>query len=66
MVKPRVRVRYFLDQDDSCHWYIVPVGNREEWMHWRDSDSEDDPPRWATPLNRPINMVTFEFPRLLP
>lgn len=33
----------FLDQDDSCHWYIIPEKNRAEWDKWRNSpDAWDD------------------------
>lgn len=26
--------RYFFDQDESSHWYMIPVRLREEWKRW--------------------------------
>lgn len=40
--------KYFLSQDDSCHWYLIPVSKRKEWEEWRNL-SEDDPASWNTP-----------------
>lgn len=34
-------VRYFFDQDDSSHWYMVPEELQEEWMEWSDTTYED-------------------------
>lgn len=28
--------RFFLDQDDDGHWFIVPESIREEWDAWRE------------------------------
>lgn len=32
-------MRYFFDQDDSSHWYLIPENLREEW--YRLSEIED-------------------------
>ena len=40
--------RFFLDQDQSSHWYIIPVGHRAEWDAWRDIP-EDDERSWEVP-----------------
>lgn len=58
--------RYFLDQDNSCHWYIVPVANRAEWEAWCELDEDDEaswtPPAFATPINGSPTRVTFTDP----
>lgn len=41
--------RYFLSQDNDCHWYIIPNKNREEWREWVDNVDEDDPKSWDAP-----------------
>ena len=35
-------------QDQSCHWYVVPVANLKEWDEWNHLD-EDDPKSWEIP-----------------
>ena len=40
--------RYFLGQDQSCHWYIVPVDKYVEFDSWTSLD-EDDPASWDEP-----------------
>jgi len=57
--------RYFLDQDNSSHWYIVRADKREEWDTWTTLD-EDDPEGWKVPsfaysIDGP-NQVTFTSP----
>lgn len=58
--------RYFLSQDQSCHWYIIPVSKREEWSKFNALD-EDDPaswevPEWAEMIGGDYQRVTFENP----
>lgn len=59
-------VRYFLDQDSSCHWYIVPEQHRQEWQKWRelDEDNEDawESPKYAKILDGYPSAVTFTNP----
>lgn len=40
--------RYFLDQDNSGHWYLVDASKRLDWDRWRSID-EDNPKSWAAP-----------------
>lgn len=59
--------RYFLGQDSSCHWYLVPDSRREEWNAWRNLDEEDEA-SWTTPgyaerLEHHPCLLTFENPR---
>lgn len=65
MSKPQ---RYFLDQDHSSHWYIVPVANASEWFAWLDIP-EDDKRSWETPpfarsLGGSATLVEFENPTI--
>jgi len=58
--------RYFLDQDNSCHWYLVDASRREEWNAWRELD-EDDERSWKAPdcaksINGGASKVTFTNP----
>lgn len=50
---------FFLDQDNDCHWYIVPVQYRDEWADWLNGAAEDHPPVYATPVDGP-HKVVFE------
>lgn len=36
--------KYFLDNDDDGHWYLIPVSRSEDWQRWVDNDYnwEDD------------------------
>jgi len=43
-----MKERYFLSQDYSSHWYVVPESKREEWEEWNNLN-EDDPKSWTAP-----------------
>jgi hypothetical protein len=34
--------KFFFSQDDSCHWYMIPVERREEWEKARDLNLDRD------------------------
>jgi hypothetical protein len=61
-----VTERYFLDQDNSSHWYVVPVARQEEWDAWCNLDEDDERawevPSWARPVNGSHQRVKFENP----
>jgi hypothetical protein len=58
--------RYFLSQDQSSHWYLVPVEKRDEWEAWASIDEDDErawmAPEYATALGGGPNLVTFSDP----
>jgi ferric-dicitrate binding protein FerR (iron transport regulator) len=58
--------RYFLSQDNSCHWYLVEAEHREEWEAWRDLDEDDqrawESPKFAEMLCGSPSRVEFENP----
>ena len=51
--------RYFLDQDDDCHWYLIKAANRSEWLRWRESGSESVP-AYATQIDGPSRIEFYE------
>lgn len=59
-------MRYFLSQDQSAHWYIIPAERRAEWEQWC-SLPEDDEASWEVPwfaqrIGGSPSLVTFEEP----
>lgn len=58
--------RYLLDQDDSCHWYIVPVDRHEAFSAWTEGEYDDDPepPEGVTRIGGWPGLVTFTDPRI--
>ena len=55
--------RYFLGQDNDCHWYVIPESKREEWEEWRDLDEDNEEswnvPKWALEVGGSPSRVTF-------
>lgn len=60
--------RYFLAQDNDCHWYVVPCENAEEWDVWCnlpvDDPRSDGPPRFAVMVGGSPRLVTFNNPEI--
>lgn len=54
---------YFLDTDDSAHWYVVPDDKRDAWDEWRELDDDDprgwDEPEWANRIGGHPRWVVF-------
>ncbi len=59
--------RYFLAQDQSTHWYLVPAERRQDWDAWCNLDEDDaaswERPDWASRLDGDPSRVTFAEPR---
>ena len=57
-------MRYFLDCDNDCHHYVIPVDRQEEWEAWLDLDSDDEAswnvPLFAVAVGGSPSLVTFE------
>jgi len=51
---------YFLDQDNDCHWYLIPVDKRAEWNKWLDS-AKRNVPKYARSVDGP-QWVIFTNP----
>jgi len=62
-------MKYFLDQDNSGHWYLVPVEHKEAWKIWSDLDEDDEAsweaPEYAQQLGTRPSCVQFENPEVL-
>lgn len=62
--------RYFLDRDNSGHWYLVKAANRDDWYQWTELPEDDeeswDPPSFATRLDGSPSRVTFSNPEQEP
>ncbi len=60
--------RFFLDQDQSSHWYVIPLARRAEWDKWCDIP-EDNEAAWTAPVfvqevGGGPNCVTFSQPEI--
>jgi hypothetical protein len=57
---------FFLDRDNSSHWYLVPTPKREEWVRWTNLPEDDerswDAPEFAKRLDGSPNRVEFQNP----
>lgn len=63
---PDGSIRYFLDRDNSGHWYLVESARREQWEMWCNFD-EDNPAAWeAPPFARRIGGAPARVSFLLP
>lgn len=63
--------RFYLDQDCSGHWFVVPVAKRDEWNAWtrigeEDPENEDgwEAPPWARPVGGSPTLVAFTAPEI--
>jgi hypothetical protein len=65
MSKPE---RFFLGQDNDCHWYVIPDARRGDWEMWLaipDGDEHGwDVPEWAKCVGGSPGLVTFLNPTL--
>ncbi len=60
--------RFFFDQDDDCHWYLIPEDRRVEWYAWREIPLGDERgwevPAFAERMNGGPEFYTFSSPRV--
>lgn len=42
-------IKYFLSQDQDCHWYLIPAEFRADWERWTELPPEDDE-AWSVPV----------------
>lgn len=61
-------MKYYLDTDQSGHWYIVPVDRSQEWSEWQELDDDDEraweAPEWAQMVGGAPQAVQFENPEV--
>ena len=57
------RKRFFLSQDNSCDWYVIPEENISEWESWLEIDSSDEAswsiPNFARAIDGPSEQLFF-------
>lgn len=57
--------KVFLDQDNDCHWYIIPVRMRDEWEAWKelewDHPDADQVPVGVEMTSGGIDHIEFEY-----
>lgn len=58
-------MKYCLVQDESCHWFVIPADNKEDWEAFRNIP-EDDPQAWDVPdfaiSIDGVEFITFDNP----
>lgn len=55
---PRPVKRYYLDNDDDGHWYVVPLEQRATFNEWLTKDEAETPPG-VVAIGGPPSGVTF-------
>jgi hypothetical protein len=61
-------MKYFMAQDESCHWYVVRADKYKEWVAWTEPDyafSDFDPDgytEFAYRIGGWPGMIHFENP----
>lgn len=51
---------YCLVQDDSCHWFVIPVNKQEDWADSVCSEFENGVPRYAQAVGGCPSLVEFK------
>ncbi len=54
------RKKYFIDCDQDCHDYLIPVEKREDWEEWNRFDTDNYVPEYAIPISR-VSSIEFEY-----
>lgn len=55
--------RFFFDQDQDSHWWMIASEMRPKWEKWKNSEvSYPMPKNVARPLEGHPRHVTFEMP----
>jgi len=57
-------VRYFLDTDEDCHWYLIPERLRAIWESRENFEGFDFDGNGVVSLGGNPNKVTFALPML--
>lgn len=60
-------IRFFFDQDNGSHWYMIPEKCKEKWNEWLNIPSDDErsweAPEFAQRLDGGPEAVTFVDPK---
>ena len=67
MKKSTEAARFFLSQDNSGHWYIVPCAIAKEWEKWCELPEDDEaswnPPKGALAVGGCPSRISFTDPK---
>jgi hypothetical protein len=62
-MKKKKLEKFFIDQDESCHWYVILASHRKEWREWRNLDQDDEKawtaPDYAQPIGYPLEVEFY-------
>lgn len=60
--------RFFLDQDNDSHWFVVPCENEKQWEGWLSIPAGDErgwpAPPFAKAVGGSPRLVTFNNPEI--
>lgn len=60
--------RYMLQQDNDCHWYVIPTDKEVDWNEWLEIPDDDerswDVPEYAKDVGGSYTLVTFSEPEI--
>jgi hypothetical protein len=64
-IKNMKNKKYFFDQDNDSHWYMIPLDKKGEWTQWNnDDDINKDHNKYNDYiLNGYIDDISFENPQ---
>ena len=51
--------KYCLVQDDSSHWYVIPVEHAEDFDEWVQNEDDWDTPEYAEEVGGSPSLVEF-------
>lgn len=61
-----MKQKYFIDCDQDCHNYLIPVEKRMDWEDWTRFDTDDQVPEYAIAIDG-VSSIEFEYdPKNLP
>lgn len=58
-IERKEKERFMLIQDESCHWYVIPVSKEKEFNKLAEDEDLDCFPDWAEPVGGSYTLVTF-------
>lgn len=57
--------KFFMDQDNACHWYMIRADKRKDWQIWVELDETDEKswhvPDYATQLSGSPKYIEFKI-----
>jgi hypothetical protein len=57
-------MRYFLDNDEDHHYYVIPADKKDEWEKYVDDPENNSLPYGCIAVNGHVNRVSFTDPQV--